>query len=132
VGRVHAAADPLRRACSQALSHHRARAKKDMQALDYGLLDLERLARRTQACPYCGAVLSPGAISFDHRTPLARRADYRLANVAVCCCSCNCSKGLMAADEYLALLSLLKTFHPAVFGDVMARLRSGGRRYRGC
>jgi 5-methylcytosine-specific restriction endonuclease McrA len=132
MGRVHAAADPLRRVCSAALSHHRARAKKDLQTLDYGLLDLERLARRTQACPYCGAVLSPGAISFDHRTPLARRADYRLANVAVVCPPCNCSKGCMAADEYLALLALLKTFHPQVYGDVMARLRSGGRRYRGC
>jgi hypothetical protein len=129
--RKHAAVDPLRRACSQALSHHRARAKADHQVLDYGLAQLETLARRTQACPYCGAVLSPGAISFDHRTPLARRADYRLANVAVVCPSCNCSKGCMSADEYLALLALLKTFHPAVFGDVMARLRSGGRRYRG-
>jgi 5-methylcytosine-specific restriction endonuclease McrA len=132
MGRVHAAADPLRRTCSVALSHHRARAKADHQCLDYGLADLERLARRTQACPYCGAVLAPGAISFDHRVPTSRRADYRLANVAVVCPPCNCSKGCMSADEYLALLALLKTFHPAVFGDVMARLRSGGRRYRGC
>jgi 5-methylcytosine-specific restriction endonuclease McrA len=127
-----AVVDPVRKVCSTALAHHRARARADHQALDYGLAQLEALARRTQACPYCGSVLSPGAISFDHRTPLARRADYRLANVAVVCPPCNCSKGVMSADEYLELLALLKTFHPAVFGDVMARLRSGGRRYRGC
>lgn len=132
MGRPAATADPVRRACSAALSHHRARAKKDMQCLDYGLADLERLARRTVACPYCGAVLNPGGISFDHRTPLSRRADYRLANVAVCCPPCNCSKGCMSADEYLAMLALLKTFHPAAWGDVLGRLRGGGRRYRGC
>jgi 5-methylcytosine-specific restriction endonuclease McrA len=125
------AADPLRRVCSAALSHHRARARKDLQTLDYGLADLERLARRTQACPYCGAVLSPGAWAFDHMTPLARAADYRLANVTPACVPCNCAKGILSATEFKALLALLRTFHPAAFGDVLGRLRSGGRRYRG-
>jgi 5-methylcytosine-specific restriction endonuclease McrA len=131
LGRPSATADPLRRVCSAALSHHRARARADHQALDYGLADLERLARRTQACPYCGAVLSPGTVSFDHRVPTSRRADYRLCNLAVVCPPCQSAKGRMSADEYLALLALLKTFHPAVFGDVLGRLRGGGKRYRG-
>jgi 5-methylcytosine-specific restriction endonuclease McrA len=131
MGRVHAAADPLRRTCSVALSHHRARAKADHQCLDYGLADLERLARRTQACPYCGAVLAPGAISFDHRVPTSRRADYRLCNLAVVCPPCQSAKGALSADEYMALLALLRQSHPAVYGDVLGRLRAGGRRYRG-
>lgn len=132
MGRVHAAADPLRRACSAALSHHRARAKKDRQALDYGLADLERLARRTVTCPYCGAVLNPAAISFDHMIPLTRRADYRLCNLAVVCLPCQSAKGALSADEYLALLALLRGCHPAALGDVLGRLRWGGKRYRGC
>jgi 5-methylcytosine-specific restriction endonuclease McrA len=127
-----ATADPLRRACSVALAHHRARAKKDCQCLDYGLLDLERLARRTQSCSYCGAVLSQGAISFDHRVPTSRRADYRLCNLAVVCPPCQLAKGALSADEYVALLALLRRSHPAAWGDVLGRLRSGGRRYRGC
>jgi 5-methylcytosine-specific restriction endonuclease McrA len=128
---VKVTADPVRKVCSTALAHHRARARADHQALDYGLAQLEALARRTQACPYCGAVLSPGAISFDHRTPLARRADYRLANVAVVCPPCQLAKGALSADEYMALLALLRQSHPAVYGDVLGRLRAGGRRYRG-
>jgi 5-methylcytosine-specific restriction endonuclease McrA len=132
VGRPLAAtADPLRRACSVALAHHRARAKKDFQALDYGLADLERLARRTQACPYCGAVLTPGVLSFDHRIPTSRVADYRLGNLAVVCPPCQSAKGALSADEYVALLALLRRSHPAAWGDVLGRLRSGGRRYRG-
>jgi 5-methylcytosine-specific restriction endonuclease McrA len=133
VGRpaMTATADPIRRACSAALSHHRARAKADMQALDYGLADLERLARRTQACPYCGAVLSPGVLTFDHFAPLARRADYRLCNLVAACAACNAAKGALSGDEFKALLALLRTFHPAAYGDVLGRLRSGGRRYRG-
>jgi 5-methylcytosine-specific restriction endonuclease McrA len=128
---VTTTADPLRRVCSAALSHHRARAKADMQGLDYGLADLERLARRTQACPYCGAVLSPGTVSFDHRVPTSRRADYRLCNLAVVCPPCQSAKECMDADEYARLLALLRTFHPRSYGDVLGRLRSGGRRYRG-
>lgn len=132
MGRPAAAtADPLRRVCSAALSGHRKRARADHQALDYGLAELERLARRTQACPYCGAVLSPGTISFDHRVPTSRRADYRLCNLAVVCPPCQLAKGALSADEYVALLALLRRSHPAAYGDVLGRLRSGGRRYRG-
>jgi 5-methylcytosine-specific restriction endonuclease McrA len=131
VGRPSATADPLRRACSTALAHHRARAKADLQALDYGLAELERLARRTPACPYCGAALSPGVLTFDHRTPTSRAADYRLANVEVTCRPCNLAKGCMSGEEFKAFLAVLKTFHPRTFGDVMGRLRGGGRRYRG-
>jgi 5-methylcytosine-specific restriction endonuclease McrA len=128
---VTTTADSLRRVCATALAHHRARAKADRQVLDYGLTQLEDLVRRTQACPYCGAVLSPGTLSFDHLTPTSRRADYRLCNLAVVCPPCQSAKGALSADEYVALLALLRRSHPAAWGDVLGRLRSGGRRYRG-
>jgi 5-methylcytosine-specific restriction endonuclease McrA len=133
VGRaVTTTADPLRRVCSAVLSHHRARARKDSQQLDYGLAELERLARRSPCCAYCGCVLTPGTLSFDHATPTARAANYSFSNLVACCGGCNLAKGAgMNAQEFKSLLSLLKTFHPRAHGDVLGRLRSGGRRYRG-
>jgi 5-methylcytosine-specific restriction endonuclease McrA len=128
---VTATADPVRRVCSAALHGHRKRAWADRQQLDYGLAELERLARKAVTCAYCGAVLTPGTLAFDHATPTARRADYRLGNLRVACVPCNCAKGCLSADEYLALLALLRGFHPAAWGDVLGRLRSGGKRYRG-
>ena len=124
-------ADPLKRSCARALSQHRSRARQDHQRLDYSLRQLLELAGRAQVCPYCKQPLTPGILTFDHAVPTCRRADYGLANLRACCRPCNSAKGLMSADEYLALLALLKTFHPAVFGDVLGRLRAGGRRYRG-
>jgi 5-methylcytosine-specific restriction endonuclease McrA len=132
VGRPLAAtADPLRRACSVALAHHRARAKADHQCLDYGLAELERLARRSPLCAYCRCPLTGGTLSFDHATPTSRAADYRLANVVCCCPRCNALKGRLKAEEFAGLLRLIATWPPAAGSDLLARVLAGNRRYRG-
>jgi 5-methylcytosine-specific restriction endonuclease McrA len=125
------APDPaLRRRCRAALYEHRRRAAADLQApLRYGLRDLEDLARAATTCGYCGGVLSVATLAFDHPTPTCRAADYTLANLAVCCVPCNLAKGVLTAEEFLALLALLRRWHPRASGDVLARLRAGGQRY---
>jgi hypothetical protein len=45
---------------------------------------------------------------------------------------CNEAKGgSLDADEFRALLALLRGSHPRAWGDVLGRLRAGGKRYRG-
>jgi 5-methylcytosine-specific restriction endonuclease McrA len=102
----------------------------DRQRLDYGLAELVNLARNAPACCYCGAPLTAGTLTFDHTTPTCRKADYSLANLVVCCVPCNEVKGLLSDGEYRRLRPLLRSFHPRSCTDVLARLRSGGRRYR--
>jgi 5-methylcytosine-specific restriction endonuclease McrA len=131
VGRPAAAtADPIRRVCSAALSHHRARAKADRQELDYGLLDLERLARRTPLCTYCRCPLTEGTLSFDHVVPTSRVVNYRLSNVCVCCPRCNALKGRLRGEEFSALLGLIATWPPVAGSDLLGRIMAGNRRYR--
>jgi hypothetical protein len=74
-------------------------------------------------------LLLPGAFTFDHQTPTARAADHFLGNLAVCCIPCNLAKGILDAGEFVALLQLLRGWHPRSSADVMGRLRAGGRRY---
>jgi 5-methylcytosine-specific restriction endonuclease McrA len=125
-----ATADQLHLRCKRALAEHRRRAKADRQTLDYDPADLERLARAAVACPYCHAVLTPATLAFDHAMPTCRAADYRLENLRVVCAPCNLAKGVMSEEEFLQLLDLLRRWHPRPAGDVLARLRSGGKRYR--
>jgi 5-methylcytosine-specific restriction endonuclease McrA len=119
----------LRRRCLAALREHRRRARADRRALDYGLADLEALARASPCCAYCGTLLLPGAFVFDHAMPTARICNYGLANLRVCCAGCNTAKGIMSEAEYHQLLDLLRGFHPRAGGDVLRRLRAGGARY---
>jgi 5-methylcytosine-specific restriction endonuclease McrA len=120
----------LLRRCRAALAEHRRRARRDHQgALSYGLADLEALARAAPRCAYCGALLDAATFTFDHARPLARVADYSLANLVVCCRLCNEQKGLLTGAEFRQLLALLRTWHPRAGADLLARLRAGGRRY---
>lgn len=120
---------PLRKRCKASVAAHRKRARQDRQTLDYGVEDLEARAKCQRNCAYCGAYLTVATISWDHRTPTCRQADYSLGNLALCCEQCNRAKGLLTAEEYCALLGLIRTWHPRAQGDVLGRLRSGAGRY---
>jgi 5-methylcytosine-specific restriction endonuclease McrA len=123
--------DQIRLRCRRALGSHRERARADGQDLPYGLRELEELARAAQTCAYCKRPLD-FSFQFDHRTPTSRGGAHALANIELACCDCNSAKGAMDADEFKALLSLLRGFHHRAWGDVLGRLRAGGKRYRGC
>jgi 5-methylcytosine-specific restriction endonuclease McrA len=120
----------LRRRCRAALREQRRRSRTDHQpALGYTLADLERLARSQSCCSYCGVPLDAGTFAFDHRVPTSRGGRHAVWNLAVCCQVCNERKGCLTEGEYRQLLALLRTWHPKAGSDVLARLRSGGRRY---
>jgi 5-methylcytosine-specific restriction endonuclease McrA len=126
------AAAPLRRRCRGALDSHRKRAKADGLSITYGLRDLEALALASPCCEYCGCVLLPSTLVFDHRTPTARvatSASYSLRNLAVCCIPCNSAKGQLSTEEFQKLRDLVNSWHPRAGCDLLARLRSGGQRY---
>jgi hypothetical protein len=121
--------DALRRRCRRAPAEHARHARADRRPLGYGLADLEALARGSRNCCYCEAWLTASTLAFDHQTPTCRAADYRLGNLAVCCGPCNLANGLLTADEFRQLLTLLRTWRPPARAGVLARLRAGGRRY---
>lgn len=53
-------------------------------------------------CEYCMArPLSVDEIHFDHRLPISRGGINHPDNLAVCCASCNLSKGAMTGEEFL-------------------------------
>lgn len=116
--------------CRAAYAKHKRRARADRQRLDYTVLDLLALARRTPTCPYCRCVLHPGILAFDHRIPPVRSGRHALDNLLACCATDNEAKGVMTEEEYRELLALLRGWHPRAGADVLARLRHGGRRYR--
>jgi hypothetical protein len=121
--------DPIKTRCAGCFGAIMKRARRTGELLDFGLLDLLRLARSTDICPYCRNVLPPSLLTFDHKVPLARGGRSELANLGVCCQPCNAAKGLLDADEFQALRQLLRSFHPRAYGDVLLRLRAGGARY---
>jgi 5-methylcytosine-specific restriction endonuclease McrA len=123
-------ADHLVDRCRRALARHRARARADGVRLPYGLPQLLELARASLQCYLCRL---PVALDFqiDHKRPIARGGRHALDNLGVAHAECNERKGLMDAEEYLQLLTLLRGFHPAAEADVLRRLRAGGRCYRG-
>jgi 5-methylcytosine-specific restriction endonuclease McrA len=123
-------ADPLRQRCRRALADHRARAKADGVTLRYGLADLEALARAELQCAYCRLPVG-WDFQIDHRTPTSRGGKHALSNLAVACARCNQIKGKLTEQEYRELLALARAWHPAAAEDLLGRLRSGWRRYRG-
>lgn len=54
-------------------------------------------------CVYCGAVGIP--LTRDHMLPLRRGGSNDTSNIAPACKPCNCSKGLLTAEEFLERLA---------------------------
>lgn len=63
----------------------------------------------------------------DHVQPTSRGGLFRLANLCVCCQRCNEIKGLLTADEFAALLALMRAWPERARADVLRRLWAGGR-----
>jgi 5-methylcytosine-specific restriction endonuclease McrA len=110
---------------------HARRARAFRQKLAYTAADVRGLLEVAEYCALCDGPLFLEYASVDHDVPLARKVDFRLANLTVVHEVCNREKGLLTGAEFRALLGLLHDFHPAARADVLARLRSGGKRFRG-
>jgi 5-methylcytosine-specific restriction endonuclease McrA len=50
-------------------------------------------------CQYCGAVLSPQALSIDHVIPRSQRGPATWENLVACCHPCNLRKGGRTPDQ---------------------------------
>ncbi len=69
-------------------------------------------------CEYCRHLLAGDQVSFDHRDPVSMGGPNTLANMAICCETCNREKGAMTANDYALYLKLLA-------GELFVRLESG-------
>ena len=119
--------DIFEKRCRTLLKSHKERAKRDGQQLDYGLEEIRSLVRENKQCHYCGVPLDY-TFHIDHARPSSRDPNaHRLANLVCCCARCDECKGILTGVEFLNLLDLLDSFHPAASSDVLARLRAGGK-----
>jgi hypothetical protein len=121
----------LRKRVKASLDAHRRRAAADRQPLEYDLAALLDLVNGEDRCAYCDAWLTVTTFAPDHAMPTSRTANYTSGNVAVTCEPCNSAKGLLSAQEFLALLALVAGWHPWARADLLARLRAGGKRFAG-
>lgn len=129
--RLVSADDVLRAKCCTAIANHRKRAAADGQRLDYTADDLVRLMLETKLCYYCTMPMGWEGSEWDHKVPIARGGMHCLHNLVLVHSACNSGKGKLTATEYIALLTLIDTWHPAAREDVLRRLRAGGARYCG-
>lgn len=63
---------------------------------------VKTLFASAKTCPYCSKQMRGKGKSLDHVIPIARGGSHSLANVLICCRSCNSAKGALAFDEWLA------------------------------
>lgn len=116
------------------LRHDRQRAAKAgtaAQAVEYSATELAALLHEAlgQKCPYCGVtVLDHGSITVDHRTPIARGGRLEIRNLIAVCKRCNAAKGILLADEWLALVRVLEQMSAKSKSDVEARLLGRGAK----
>lgn len=51
-------------------------------------------------CQYCGAAVSPKALTMDHIVPLAMGGNSSKGNIVACCKACNTKKKTMMPIEW--------------------------------
>ena len=79
-----------------------ARAKRTGSSCYVSLEDWKLLLRRFRfRCAYCGARLTKGNRSLDHKIPLVRGGTNEISNLAPSCLRCNQRKHLRTAAEFL-------------------------------
>jgi len=67
------------------------------------------LGQLAPLCTYCGkTITNPDDFTMDHKTPLARGGHTVLSNLTPACLHCNQEKGMLTADEYMAVLNFRK------------------------
>lgn len=55
-------------------------------------------------CAYCSAAMTPSEKTLDHMVPIALGGGHTVANVVVCCLSCNSSKQAMSFPSWVSRL----------------------------
>lgn len=111
-----------------AYQYHKLRARQDGQVLGYTLEQLRAHIAHTSLCPYCRCLLTSGTYFLDHAHPTSRGGPHTLANLAVCCRACNEQKGNLTAEEFQALLTLVRQWAPIAQSQLLTRLRAGSQR----
>src|SRR5262249_32712019 len=114
--------------CRRLLYDHRSRAKREGQALDYGLADLRHLIESSPCCRWCKLPVGYD-LQLDHLHPVHRGGRHALYNLTGSCKRCNTLRGMLPEAETLHLLELLADLHPTARADVERRLLHGGARY---
>jgi 5-methylcytosine-specific restriction endonuclease McrA len=112
----------------QLLHDHQTRARKDGQALDYGLGDVVELLAASTTCRWCRMPVAFD-LSLDHVQPIARGGKHCLTNLVAVCRRCQLLKGQLAGVEMEQLIQLLARLHPIARQDLERRLLAGGKRY---
>lgn len=77
-------------------------------------------------CIYCHETLTLVNVSFDHLLPISRGGDLWVPNLAVCCYTCNKTKGSLTEEEYCQLLEMMIPWPEEARLNVCRRLRLGG------
>jgi 5-methylcytosine-specific restriction endonuclease McrA len=118
---------------SDAIHYHRERARAAGTQLDYDLTDLRRIVRSALddgQCAYCKGPITERDFGLDHAEPVCRTGRFDLANLIVCCMTCNAAKGPLTESEFRDLLKLLSTWPISAQVNTLARLRAGARAAR--
>ena len=67
------------------------------------------LGRLAPLCTYCGKqITKPEDFTQDHQLPLSRGGKTEPSNLVPACMHCNEEKGMLTADEYMAVLNYRK------------------------
>ncbi len=114
----------------QIYNHQKDRAE-ELKAgpLPYTLEEFREQERRQidEGCPYCKIKLTVNSMVNDHRNPVSRGGTFTLDNTVACCKPCNCQKGKMNVEEFIAFNEFLSTLPADVVRDIRARLTTGGK-----
>ena len=68
------------------------------------------LGQLAPTCTYCGKkITNPNDFSQDHQLPLSRGGQTVPSNLVPACIKCNAEKGMLTAEEYMAVLNFRKS-----------------------
>lgn len=82
-------------------------------------------SRLGKPCRYCKELLKPKTMACDHRIPVSRGGDWRLANCQAVCQSCNLAKGNLTSKEFDRVYGVLATIDPVAKRQFIGRLKAG-------
>lgn len=63
------------------------------------------LGQLAPLCAYCGKqITDPNDFTQDHQLPISRGGETKESNLVPACMHCNQEKGMLTAEEYMAVL----------------------------
>jgi 5-methylcytosine-specific restriction endonuclease McrA len=88
---------------------------------------MREIGLSAKKCRYCESIITALTCQVDHMHPKSRGGSLTFENLTTCCVDCNKLKGDLRADEFEALLSLMRSFRdPYGAGVLRRRLIDGG------